>query len=75
MDDSQIAHLSLPPIEVFLPKSSISLPSHLNNNIRGGARKLWQFNLNPDGSVDTAIPRLIDDWGQRRGRMALSSIP
>ncbi|QEF97929.1 Gluconolactonase precursor [Stieleria maiorica] len=38
-----------------------------NNNSRGGARKLWRFNLNPDGSVDTATQRLIHDWGSTRG--------
>ena len=38
-----------------------------NNNTRGGARKLWRFNLNSDGSVDAATQRLIYDWGATRG--------
>jgi len=38
-----------------------------NNNNLGGARKLWRFNLNPDGSVDAATQRLIYDWGSTRG--------
>ena len=38
-----------------------------NNNNRGGARKLWRFNLNTDGSVDHATQTLIYDWGTTRG--------
>ena len=38
-----------------------------NNNNRGGARKLWRFNLNPDGTIDPATQRLIYDWGSTRG--------
>ena len=38
-----------------------------NNNNLGGARKLWRFNLNSDGSVDAATQRLIYDWGSTRG--------
>lgn len=38
-----------------------------NNNTRGGARKLWRFNLTPDGNVDAATQRLIYDWGSTRG--------
>ena len=38
-----------------------------NNNNRGGARKLWRFNLNPDGSMDAATQTLIYDWGSTRG--------
>ena len=38
-----------------------------NNNNRGGARKLWRFNLQPDGSIDPATQRLIHDWGSTRG--------
>lgn len=38
-----------------------------NNNNRGGARKLWRFNLNPDGSIDPATQTLIYDWGSTRG--------
>lgn len=38
-----------------------------NNNNRGGARKLWRFNLNADGSTDPATQTLIYDWGSTRG--------
>lgn len=38
-----------------------------NNNTRGGARKLWRFNLQPDGSIDAATQTLIYDWGSTRG--------
>ena len=33
-----------------------------NNNNVGGARKLWRFGLNSDGSVDPASRKLIFDW-------------
>jgi gluconolactonase len=38
-----------------------------NNNTAGGARKLWRFDLRPDGSVDTASRKLLYDWGTGRG--------
>jgi N-acyl-D-amino-acid deacylase len=38
-----------------------------NNNQVGGARKLWRFNLNADGSVDLATQKLIFDWQTSRG--------
>ena len=38
-----------------------------NNNNVGGARKLWRFNLNADGSIDAATQTLIHDWGSTRG--------
>jgi gluconolactonase len=38
-----------------------------NNNEPGGARKLWRFNLQEDGSVDFASQRMIHDWGTTRG--------
>ena len=38
-----------------------------NNNSIGGARKLWRFNLSPDGSIDAATQTLIHDWGSTRG--------
>jgi gluconolactonase len=39
-----------------------------NNNDRvGGARKLWRFDLRPDGSVDLASKKLLHDWGKGRG--------
>ncbi len=38
-----------------------------NNNNLGGARKLWRFNLNSDGSIDATTQTLIYDWGSTRG--------
>lgn len=38
-----------------------------NNNTVGGARKLWRFALNKDGSVDPDSRKLIHDWGTTRG--------
>lgn len=39
-----------------------------NNNDRvGGARKLWRFDLKPDGSVDAKSRTLLYDWGKGRG--------
>ncbi len=38
-----------------------------NNDTVGGARKLWQFPLREDGSVDLAGKKLIYDWKQGRG--------
>jgi gluconolactonase len=38
-----------------------------NNNDVGGARKLWRFDLNKDGTVDPKSQKLIHDWGKGRG--------
>jgi gluconolactonase len=38
-----------------------------NNNNTGGARKLWRFNLRPDGTADGKSRKLIYDWGDGRG--------
>ena len=38
-----------------------------NNNTLGGARKLWRFDLQPDGHVDLASRKLLYDWGTTRG--------
>lgn len=38
-----------------------------NNNTLGGARKLWRFNLQPDGTIDAATQTLVYDWGSTRG--------
>lgn len=38
-----------------------------NNNSEGGARKLWRFELGPDGAVNVATQTLIHDWGTTRG--------
>jgi gluconolactonase len=38
-----------------------------NNDTRGGARKLWRFDLKKDGTVDFASRKLLYDWGTGRG--------
>lgn len=38
-----------------------------NNDTVGGARKLWRFDLKPDGTVDPASKKLLYDWGKGRG--------
>ncbi len=38
-----------------------------NNNSAGGARKLYRFALQPNGSVDATSQTLIYDWGTTRG--------
>ena len=38
-----------------------------NNSTVGGARKLWRFDLRPDGSADAGSRKLIFDWKTSRG--------
>jgi gluconolactonase len=38
-----------------------------NNDTVGGARKLWRFDLRPDGTVDLPNKKLLYDWGKGRG--------
>ena len=38
-----------------------------NNNTPGGARKLWRFDLKPDGTADASSRKLIFDWRTARG--------
>jgi gluconolactonase len=38
-----------------------------NNDEVGGARKLWRFDLRPDGSVNLASKKLLYNWGKGRG--------
>ena len=38
-----------------------------NNDAVGGARKLWRFDLKPDGTVDPKSQKLLYDWGKGRG--------
>lgn len=38
-----------------------------NNNNSGAARKLWRFDLRPDGTVDARSRKLIFDWHTGRG--------
>jgi gluconolactonase len=38
-----------------------------NNDTIGGARKVWRFALNADGTIDPASRTLVHDWGATRG--------
>jgi gluconolactonase len=38
-----------------------------NNNNVGGARKLWRFNLQADGSMEGGSRKLVDNWKTTRG--------
>jgi gluconolactonase len=38
-----------------------------NNSTADGARKLWRFDLNADGTVDFASRKLLYDWSPGRG--------
>jgi gluconolactonase len=38
-----------------------------NNDAVGGARKLYRFDLKPDGTIDPASKKLLYDWGKGRG--------
>jgi gluconolactonase len=38
-----------------------------NNDTKGGARKVWRFELWRDGRVDLPSKKLLYDWGQGRG--------
>jgi gluconolactonase len=60
--------------EVHRPNGILVAPGdkHLyvadnNNDTTGGARKLWRFDLQPDGSVDPHSRKLIFDWKDARG--------
>ncbi len=38
-----------------------------NNNDKGGARKLWRFDLKANGNIDVASQKLLYDWKTGRG--------
>jgi gluconolactonase len=38
-----------------------------NNDKVGAARKLWRFDLKPDGTVDPKSQKMLYDWGKGRG--------
>jgi gluconolactonase len=52
---------------VVTPDDKFLYVADNNNNTLGGARKLWRFELRPDGSVDSASRKLIHDWKTTRG--------
>jgi gluconolactonase len=52
---------------VITPDDQYLFVADNNNNQVGGARKLWRFQLRPDGMVDLATQKLIYDWNETRG--------
>ena len=49
------------------PDDRILYVADNNNNKVGGARKLYSFRLNSDGSIDAGSRRVIFDWQDGRG--------
>lgn len=52
---------------VITPDDRFLFVADNNNNTQGGARKLWRFDLRPDGTIDPASQKLIYDWKTTRG--------
>jgi gluconolactonase len=52
---------------VITPDDKYLYVADNNNNTVGGARKLFRFDLNSDGTVDFASQKLIYDWKNTRG--------
>jgi len=52
---------------VITPDDKYLYVADNNNDTEGGARKLFRFNLRPDGAVDFSTQKLIHDWGRSRG--------
>lgn len=52
---------------VVTPDDKYLFVADNNNNTLGGARKLWRFDLRPDGTVDVASRKLVYDWKTTRG--------
>ena len=52
---------------VVTPDDRFLFVADNNNDTVGGARKLFRFHLQPDGTVDFASQKLIYDWKQTRG--------
>ena len=52
---------------VVTPDDKYLFVADNNNNSENGARKLWRFDLQADGSVNLASQKLIYDWKTTRG--------
>ena len=52
---------------VITPDDRTLFVADNNNDTVGGARKLWRFDLRPDGTADPASRTLVHDWGATRG--------
>ena len=52
---------------VITPDDRFLYVADNNNNTVGGARKLWRFELNADGTIKPDTQTLIHDWKTTRG--------
>jgi gluconolactonase len=52
---------------VVTPNDRFLFVADNNNDTVGGARKLYRFNLQQDGTVDLKSRKLVHDWGKTRG--------
>jgi gluconolactonase len=52
---------------IVTPDDKFLFVADNNNDTVGGARKLWRFDLQRDGTVDPATQKLIYDWKGTRG--------
>jgi gluconolactonase len=52
---------------VITPDDKYLFVADNNNNTLGGARKLWRFDLRPDGTIVPASRKLVFDWKTTRG--------
>jgi gluconolactonase len=52
---------------VITPDDKFLYVADNNNNTRAGARKLWRFELQPEGTIKPDSQTLIHDWKTTRG--------
>lgn len=52
---------------VVSPRDEFLYVADNNNNATGGARKLWRFRLNANGTIDASSRKLVFDWQNGRG--------
>ncbi len=52
---------------VITPDDKFLYVADNNNNTQGGARKLWRFELTPEGAIKADSQKLIHDWKTTRG--------
>jgi gluconolactonase len=62
-----ISELERPNGILVSPNDQYLFVADNNNNKVGGARKLWRFELNSDGTVNANSKKLIFDWKTSRG--------
>jgi len=62
-----LTHEAQRPNGILIPPDGRFLYVADHNNLAGGNRKIWRFDLRPDGTADAASQKLIFDWGTERG--------